>query len=104
VNMPSDTQLSATTPEAETVPQSSTEEQDHPTSTPTGHASPPKVADSALARKETADISTQTDTAREQSASVKLTLQPPDAAPISQTSAAAFTLQTMQSSPGKLYL
>jgi len=93
VNMPFDTQPSGITPQADIVPQPSTEEKDHPTSTPTGHASPPKVADSALARKEIADISTQTDTALEQSASVTPTLQPLDAAPTSQTPTAATTLQ-----------
>ena len=96
MNMPSDIQPTATTPEAETVPQSSTEEESRSSPPPPYRASPEAV-DNTLASKQTTDSSTQTDTdtnaeqatgqsiptdaALQQNPSVSVTLQPPNAAP-----------------------
>lgn len=65
--------------------QSFTEEAIRSSPPPTDCASPPKAVDSVLTSKQTADSSTQTDSAPQQNPNISIMLQPYDAAPTLQT-------------------
>lgn len=105
MNMPSDAPPPTTTPQAEIVHHSSTEEEkDQSSPTLIDHASPPKAVDGALASKETADNSTQTDSTLEQATTQSTQTdpapeQPPAMPPTLQTPNAARTLQTITAIP-----